>query len=265
MAAGRRRPGRAWRPSRRAAADGTSWLFVLNHPTVMVPVTQPGRPRHPACRSTAGRRGRRWQRRGAGGRERTRPPAAGADPGAGHRSNGGARVSDLVDLLGVSDMTSAGTSGRAGPAWPVRRVHGGRRAVGARARTSRASRRSPAADLGEGRASPPRGFSSSSPATRSAVGRHHDLPVALELPGECPELTVVTNSVPVAEVCNAGGDDLTSCSPAACARRPTRWSGRSPCRAADPARRLAVPRRARRGASRGSPRPTWSRPRPTGR
>ena len=48
----------------------------------------------------------------------------------------------------------------------------------------------------------------------------------------CPDLTVVTNSVPVADVFYTRPPAPTrpSCSPAACARRRTRWSGRSPSR-----------------------------------
>jgi DeoR/GlpR family transcriptional regulator of sugar metabolism len=126
------------------------------------------------------------------------------------QSSGGARVSDLVDLLGVSDMTvrrDISTLARKGK---VARVHGGATALA-------------------GRAADEPGFAAKfqlQKAEKAAIAR---AAVSLVEPGDSvalsggtttyavavalmavPDLTVVTNSVPVGELMHTSGrQDLT--------------------------------------------------------
>src|SRR6266542_84811 len=94
--------------------------------------------------------------------------------------NGGARVSELTELLGVSDMTvrrDLDTLARRGL---VRKVHGG--------------------------ATLPRRGSSDEPGFEAKSGQERPAKHALaHYLARVPELTVVTNSLPVAEVLDASG------------------------------------------------------------
>ncbi len=126
------------------------------------------------------------------------------------RLTGGARVSDLVDLLGVSDMTvrrDIATLARKGL---VARVHGGATAV-------------------SGRSAEEPGFAAKSSLQTVEKAAIANAAADLVRPGDCvavsagtttyavaqqlrmvPDLTVVTNSLPVAEVLHeTGRDDLT--------------------------------------------------------
>jgi len=126
------------------------------------------------------------------------------------RLTGGARVSDLVDLLGVSDMTvrrDISTLARKGL---VARVHGGATAL-------------------SGRSADEPGFAVKSGLQTHEKGAIAAAAVALVQPGDSvalsagtttyavamqlrhvPDLTVVTNSLPVAEVLHEGArEDLT--------------------------------------------------------
>ncbi len=123
---------------------------------------------------------------------------------------GGARISDLVDLLGVSDMTVRRDIAVLARRGQVAKVHGGATAL-------------------TGRAADEPGFAAKSQlktAEKAAIAR---LAAALVQPGDSvaisagttthavavellavPDLTVVTNSVPAGEVLHAAGrDDLT--------------------------------------------------------
>lgn len=123
---------------------------------------------------------------------------------------GGARVSDLVDLLGVSDMTVRRDIAALARRGLVARVHGGATAI-------------------SGRAAEEPGFAVKSglqPAQKAAIAA---AATALVSPGDSvaisagtttyavamqlrtvPQLTVVTNSVPVGELLHSTGrDDLT--------------------------------------------------------
>jgi DeoR/GlpR family transcriptional regulator of sugar metabolism len=126
------------------------------------------------------------------------------------RRTGGARVSDLVELLNVSDMTVRRDIGILAGKGLVSRVHGGATAI-------------------TGRSAEEPGFAAKSglqTAEKEAIAR---AAVTLVAPGDSvaisagtttyavarellavPHLTVVTNSVPVGELLHASGrDDLT--------------------------------------------------------
>ena len=123
--------------------------------------------------------------------------------------SGGARVSDLVELLGVSDMTIRRDIAALARKGLVARVHGGATAVSGRSADEpgfavksalqtleKASIATSAAALVQ----PGDSVAISAGTTTYAV--------ALEL-RQVPNLTVVTNSVPVAELLHASGrDDL---------------------------------------------------------
>lgn len=116
------------------------------------------------------------------------------------REQGGARVADLVDLLEVSDMTVRRDIERLAARGLVERVHGGATAVGSRSRDepgfvakSSLARQEKDAIAREvlRLVEPGESIAISAGTTTLAVGREL-LPVA--------ELTVVTNSVPVADL-----------------------------------------------------------------
>lgn len=124
--------------------------------------------------------------------------------------NGGARVSDLVDLLGVSDMTVRRDIGVLDRRGLVARVHGGATAVGRRSTDEpgfavksalQTSEKAGIAHLAASLVQPGDSVALSAGTTTYQI--------ALEL-RSVPDLTVVTNSVPVAEALHrVARDDLT--------------------------------------------------------
>lgn len=126
------------------------------------------------------------------------------------RRAGGARVSDLVDLLAVSDMTIRRDIAILARKGLVARVHGGATAITGRSadepgfavKSSLQTEEKAAIALAAARLVEPGDSVALSGGTTTYA-------VALELRA-VPDLTVVTNSVPVADVLHAAGrDDLT--------------------------------------------------------
>jgi len=126
------------------------------------------------------------------------------------RLTGGARVSDLVNLLGVSDMTIRRDIAALARKGMVARVHGGATAI-------------------SGRSAEEPGFAAKSSLQTAEKAAIAAAAADLVHPGDCvaisagtttfavaqqlrlvPDLTVVTNSLPVAEILHeTGRDDLT--------------------------------------------------------
>lgn len=126
------------------------------------------------------------------------------------RRTGGARVSDLVDLLAVSDMTirrDIATLARKGL---VARVHGGATAITGRSADEPGFAVKSGLQTDEKAAIALAASRLVEPGDSVAIsGGTTTYAVALEL-REVPDLTVVTNSVPVGDVLHsAGRDDLT--------------------------------------------------------
>jgi len=116
------------------------------------------------------------------------------------RSHGGARVSDLVDLLAVSDMTVRRDIAALARRGLVARVHGGATAVSGRSTEEpgfeakfslQTSQKAAIAKEAAALVGPGASVAISAGTTTYAV--------ALEL-RELPDLTVVTNSIPVADL-----------------------------------------------------------------
>src|SRR6266508_2798367 len=178
--------------------------------------------------------------------------------------NGGARVSELTELLGVSDMTvrrDLDTLARRGL---VRKVHGGATLP------RRGSSDEPGFEAKSGQERPAkdaiarRAAEFVEPGTAVAVTAGTTTHALAHYLARVPELTVVTNSLPVAEVLDAAGRTRRSCSAAGSARPLTRWSGRWRCarsvRCTSTGRSWGCTASTPRPAS---PRPTCWRPRPT--
>ncbi len=126
------------------------------------------------------------------------------------QSAGGARVSDLVDLLGVSDMTvrrDISTLARKGK---VARVHGGATALAGRAADEPGFATKFQLQKSEKAAIARAAISLVGPGDSVAIsGGTTTYAVAVELLS-IPDLTVVTNSVPVGELLHTSGrQDLT--------------------------------------------------------
>ena len=231
--AGRRRAGRASRRSA-GAATATSYLFLLNHTDSE---RHRRRQRAPTCSpatavdGTARPRGRRRRRRPGRGRvivlARQRQAA---HPRAGRRA-GGVRVSDLVRAARRLGHDGAPRPRGARAARAARQGARRRDAASATAApTSPASRRSRCASSPRRTAIGAAGGRAGRARQRGrAHRRHDDLDAGRSTWLSVPGITVVTNSIPVANVFyEADGPARPSCSPAASARRPTRWSARSP-------------------------------------
>jgi DeoR/GlpR family transcriptional regulator of sugar metabolism len=126
------------------------------------------------------------------------------------RSTGGARVSDLVDLLGVSDMTIRRDIGMLARKGLVARVHGGATEVSGRSADEPGFAVKSGLQTGEKAAiavAAARLVEAGDSVALSAGTTTYA--VALEL-RHVPDLTVVTNSVPVGEALHHGArDDLT--------------------------------------------------------
>jgi DeoR/GlpR family transcriptional regulator of sugar metabolism len=125
-------------------------------------------------------------------------------------TSGGARVSDLVDLLGVSDMTvrrDISTLARKGK---VARVHGGATALAGRAADEPAFATKFQLQKAEKAAIARAAVALVAPGDSVAIsGGTTTYAVAFELLS-IPDLTVVTNSVPVGELLHTSGRrDLT--------------------------------------------------------
>jgi DeoR/GlpR family transcriptional regulator of sugar metabolism len=126
------------------------------------------------------------------------------------RATGGARVSDLVEILGVSDMTIRRDIASLARRGLVARVHGGATAIGGR------SADEPGFAVKSGMQTDEKAAIAAAAASLVEPGDSVALSagtttyaVALEL-RQVPELTVVTNSVPVAEILHASArPDLT--------------------------------------------------------
>jgi DeoR/GlpR family transcriptional regulator of sugar metabolism len=126
------------------------------------------------------------------------------------QSAGGARVSDLVDLLGVSDMTvrrDISTLARKGK---VARVHGGATALAGRAADEPGFAAKFQLQKAEKAAIARAAVTLVSPGDSVAIsGGTTTYAIAVELLS-VPDLTVVTNSVPVGELLHTSGrQDLT--------------------------------------------------------
>ena len=259
----RRRGGPA---QRRPTARGSS---SLNHTDASsdVDVDRPRPGGRPADRPDGTAR-RRWRRRGPGGLSVL-------------ASQRRATILDLVEeqrrRAGLRPRRAARRLGHDGPprhraAGPpracVERVHGGALALGGRSTEEPGFTAKSALSTPQKHGHRPgRGRSSSSrapPIGISAGTTTYELARAVR---DVPDLTVVTNSVPVAAAAARVGHarpdrrpDRRRAHAVRRARRPGRRRG-----PAHAARRPAVPRRARhRRARRASPPPTSSRPRPTG-
>ena len=164
------------------------------------------------------------------------------------RTTGGVRVSDLVELprrLGHDDPAGHRAPGPQGPGRPgARRRH---RDLRTQRRGARLRRQVGPADRGEGRHRRGRRRAGRSPATRSRCP-----PARRPTPSPCdlrrvPDLTVVTNSLPVGELLHASPARRPDGDPHRRRPHPVGRPGRAGRRrgAALAARRLAVPRRAR--------------------
>lgn len=126
------------------------------------------------------------------------------------RLTGGARVSDLVDLLGVSDMTVRRDIAALARKGLVARVHGGATAVSGRSADEpgfavksglQTSEKIAIAEAAAALVEAGDSVALSAGTTTYAVARHLR---------SVPNLTVVTNSLPVAEVLHEGArEDLT--------------------------------------------------------
>jgi len=126
------------------------------------------------------------------------------------RSTGGARVSDLVELLGVSDMTVRRDIAILAREGLVARVHGGATAVSGRSADEPGFAAKSGLQTREKRAIAATAAGLVRPGDSVALsGGTTTYAIALEL-RRIADLTVVTNSVPVAEALHAcGRDDLT--------------------------------------------------------
>ena len=126
------------------------------------------------------------------------------------RSAGGARVSDLVDLLGVSDMTIRRDILALARKGLVARVHGGATVPGGRSAEEPGFAAKSGLRTAEKAAIARAAAALVEPGDSVAIsGGTTTYAVALELRA-VPELTVVTNSVPVGDVLHAGArEDLT--------------------------------------------------------
>ena len=147
------------------------------------------------------------------------------------RSDGGVRVADLVADFGVSDMTIRRDLEALAERGLLAKVHGGATLGAARARpTSRASRPSRCAQRPEKAAIAARAAAPGPARHRDrALGRHHHRRARPAPASTCPALTVVTNSVPVADVLLPGrpprpdgGADRRRAHPVGRAGRPDR-------------------------------------------
>jgi DeoR/GlpR family transcriptional regulator of sugar metabolism len=126
------------------------------------------------------------------------------------RFAGGARVSDLVELLGVSDMTIRRDISALARKGLVARVHGGATAVSGRSADEPGFAVKSGLQTREKAAIAAAAASLVSPGDSVAISAGTTTyVVALEL-RNVPDLTVVTNSVPVADVLHTGArSDLT--------------------------------------------------------
>ena len=116
------------------------------------------------------------------------------------RSTGGARVSDLVDSLGVSDMTVRRDIEALARRGLVARVHGGATAVAARSAEEPGFAAKSSLQTAQKEAIARAAAALVEPGASVAVsGGTTTYAVAREL-RQVPDLTVVTNSVPVAEL-----------------------------------------------------------------
>ena len=126
------------------------------------------------------------------------------------RAVGGARVSDLVDLLGVSDMTIRRDIAALARRGLVSRVHGGATAVSGRSADEPGFAAKSSLQTREKAAIAAAAAALVGPGDSVAISggtTTYEVAVALR---SVPDLTVVTNSVPAGEVLHATGrDDLT--------------------------------------------------------
>ena len=126
------------------------------------------------------------------------------------RRTGGARVSDLVELLNVSDMTVRRDIGILAGKGLVSRVHGGATAITGRSAEEPGFAAKSGLQTAEKEAIAHAAVTVVAPGDSVAISAGTTTyAVARELLA-VPHLTVVTNSVPVGEVLHASGrDDLT--------------------------------------------------------
>jgi DeoR/GlpR family transcriptional regulator of sugar metabolism len=126
------------------------------------------------------------------------------------RTTGGARVSDLVELLGVSDMTVRRDIASLARRGLVARVHGGATAIGGRSTDEPGFAVKSGMQTEEKASIAVAAAALVEPGDSVAIsGGTTTYAVALEL-RQVHDLTVVTNSVPVAEVLHASArPDLT--------------------------------------------------------
>ena len=184
-------------------------------------------PTAPSARLTA-RAGRR--RRGQGGVSDARQPAAGPRSSSSSGQRRGARVGAGRAARRLRhDHPPRHRAARRARAW-CERVHGGATRRGGRSTdepgfTAKSVLCSP-------RRSPPSPQAAAQLVEPGAaigdLGRHHHLRAGPRSCADVPDLTVVTNSVPGRRSCctSPAARARRSCSPAASARRPTRWSAR---------------------------------------
>ena len=190
--------------------------------------------------------------------------------------HGGARVSELVTTLGVSDMTIRRDIEELARRGLVLRVHGGATSITGRSADEPGfvvkSALHTGAEVGH-RAWPPPSWSSRAPRSPSRPARRRT--AWRSSCSTCPDLTVVTNSPPVADLLHESGrDDLTVILTGGVRTPSNALVGPvARRRPAHPARRHAVPRRARHRRAgrahhaqpgRGRDRPGHGRLRPGG-
>jgi DeoR/GlpR family transcriptional regulator of sugar metabolism len=126
------------------------------------------------------------------------------------RLTGGARVSDLVDLLGVSDMTIRRDIGILARKGLVARVHGGATAVSGRSADEPGFAVKSALQTGEKQAIAAAAAALVGPGDSVALSAGTTTFAVAGALRAIPDLTVVTNSVPAAELLHAAGrEDLS--------------------------------------------------------
>ena len=254
---------------RRVAADGTSWLFLLNHldSEVTVPATGTDLLTGHEVDGTD-HRDSRWRR----GRERAHVNALAPQRQQRIleevRRRGGVRVSDLVDLLGVSDMTIRRDLDVLARRGLLHKVHGGATASIDHATDEPGFAAKSGRELQEKTAMARAAAELVEPGTAvGPLGRHDHLGAG-PLPGQRP-------SAHRRHQLHPGGRGVLRLRRHRPDRRPHR---RRPHALRRPGRAgrhehvaVAAPRPAVHGRARHGPRaratrlPTWSRPRPTGR
>ena len=123
------------------------------------------------------------------------------------RRHGGVRVSDLVDILGVSDMTVRRDLDVLSRKGLVDKVHGGASALGSRAADEPGFEAKSLRELAEKEAIAARAAGLVRPGTAIGLSAGTTTWVLARRLREVPGLTVVTNSIQVLEELNTGGSE----------------------------------------------------------